>query len=552
MKLLMLHIATTCFYCSIAGSLIAQESVFTGLKSNMKKAEFYFENRSYGDAAELFEREIEKRPENNSIRLKLASSYFFNNDMRNAVYWYREYESNGGTFEPENELYYATALHSSGLYKEAIPRLDKYKSSESVAEDFSEKIWQLQNIHYLMEDSIFYVIKSIDCNTTDDEIAPALLGNKLIFSSNRKKFSLIKRVDASTGKSYFSWYKRYLDGTVDSTIEKKNKKAVITFAPEIKSKFHKAGMSFSDDGTTMVYAKVTESSDGHQHSSKLFFGKRMGKKWVETEPFPYNSTQYSLTNPSLAAQGTKLYFTSDMPGGVGGTDIYFSQLLDNAWSKPVNMGSGINTSKNEGHPFAYGERLYFSSDGHPGLGGLDIFHVELNEKPFKIVNHGYPANTYHDDFGLILDITGSEGYLCSNRDQYKDQGDDVYKIEYKKLSFPLNVNGIISFKKYDMKDGRMILTKLSNASIELIDKLSNEVVQVSTTDNFGNFSINIPYESKFLLKVTQNKLGTAVVSMEIPKNHRDYLNHDIVIVQDLFNSSDIKEFPRENKLYGNE
>ena len=103
------------------------------------------------------------------------------------------------------------------------------------------------------------------------------------------------------------------------------------------------------------------------------------------------------------------------------------------------------------------------------------------------------------------------------------------------MTFPLRVSGKISFKKIDLVDNGEALIKLSNASIELIDKDSEEIVYESKTDISGNFEIDIPYESKFLLKVKQPELGIAIVSMEIPKNHRDYLNHDIVIVQDLFN-----------------
>ena len=297
----------------------------------------------------------------------------------------------------------------------------------------------------------------------------------------------------------------------------------------------------------MVYAKVTSNKQKDRTTSKLFFANKIGKKWIQISEFPHNSDFYSIRNPVFTSHGKRLYFSSDMPGGYGGMDLFYSDLIGDLWSKPVNLGKEINSKKNEGHPFIFEDRLYFSSDGHPGLGGLDIFHVELGQKPLKIINHGYPANTYYDDFNLILNESGSEGYFCSNRDQHNDRGDDIYKIEYKKLSFPLNVSGIISFKKYELKDERMTLVKLSNASIELIDKQSNEVLEVSKTDEYGNFNIEIPYQSQFLLKVIEKKLGTAIVSMEIPKNHRDYLNHDIVIVQDLFNTSNIKELANDNQ-----
>ena len=513
----------------------------------MKKADYYYDNHSYDNAIVLLQREVQKDPGNLHIILKLANSYFFNNDMRNAVYWYNEFENNYGQFDRQDELYFATALQSSGLYSQAIPRLDSYQKNNQDGDEISEKIWQLQNIQYLLEDSIYFEISNLKCNTEDDEIGPALFGDQLVFSSNRNEFSIIKRIDASTGKSYFSWYSSALEKTESEIEDKKTRDRLNRFAPEIKSRYHMVGISFNKEQDLMVYAKITGNTQNQGTSSKIFFAKKIVNKWIETNSYPYNSESYSISNPAFALQGKRLYFSSDMPGGNGGTDLYYSDLIDGKWSQPANLGEVINSKKNESHPFVYEDKLYFSSDGHPGLGGLDIFYVELEERPLKVINHGYPANTYHDDFGLILDENGSTGYFSSNRDQLKNQGDDIYRIEYKKLTFPININGIISFKKYEIESDRTILVKLSNARIELIDKNNNEVLQVSKTDSFGNFNIEIPYESKFLLRVIEKKLGTAVVSMEIPKNHRDYLNHDIVIVQDLFNSTDTRNMSTDSQ-----
>jgi len=285
----------------------------------------------------------------------------------------------------------------------------------------------------------------------------------------------------------------------------------------------------------MIYSKVIGNVVDGEITSKLFFAEKIDSKWSESISFALNNENYSIQYPFLTNNGKKIYFSSNMPGGFGGMDLYYADFIKDAWSKPINLGKEINTSQNEGHPFVYGSILYFSSDGHPGLGGLDLFHVNLDQKPLEVINAGYPVNTFHDDFNLILDESGTAGYFCSNREHALYGGDDIYSIQFKKLTFPLRVSGKISFKKIDLVDNGEALIKLSNASIELIDKDSEEIVYESKTDISGNFEIDIPYESKFLLKVKQPELGIAIVSMEIPKNHRDYLNHDIVIVQDLFN-----------------
>lgn len=537
MKQAFANMIIICFGFSIAISSYAQESVFNGLKSDLKKANENYQNQVYDNAIILFERVIERSPDDMSSILKLANSYFFTNKMGNTVSWYKAFDKNNGRLTPGEELQYASALHACGYYSEAIIRLQNCQKYNPEDLEISKKIWQLQNVHFLMEDSIFYEIKGLTSNTEYDESGPVYYGNSLVFISNRDVVSLIKRTDASSGTPYFRWYVSELirnktNPSNDFILGKSTQ-----FATEIKSKYHKGNLSFSQDEKTMTYALIKGGKKNAPITSKLYFAKKVGDKWEESTSFPFNNSAYSIAHPFLSDNGKRIYFSSDMPGGFGGTDLYYSDYINSTWTKPVNLGNEINTSQDEGHPFVFLSTLYFSSNGQPGLGGLDIFHVDLERKPYKIINHGYPVNTHHDDFSLILDDSGSEGYFCSNRDKHLNRGDDIYRIIYKKLSFPLVVSGIINFKRNDFIDDRPVIVKLSNASIELIDKESHKIVYESMTDLDGKFNIEIPYESRFLLKVRQYELGTAIVSMEIPKNHRDYLNHEIVIVQDLFNNT---------------
>jgi hypothetical protein len=225
-----------------------------------------------------------------------------------------------------------------------------------------------------------------------------------------------------------------------------------------------------------------------------------------------------------------------MHGGSGGTDIYSSNFINGNWTKPQNLGEGINTSQNESHPFIHKNTLNFSSDGHPGLGGLDIFSINLNDRPIEVHNFGFPINTHYDDFDLILDKTGAFGYLASNRNNQVNINDDIFEVKLSKLSFPLTVKGKIKYKNNNLIDSDSEMILLSNAKIELIDKSQNNIVSVANTDENGNFTLEIPYERQFLLRVIQENLGVAIVSMEIPGNHQDYLNHEIVIVKDMFNA----------------
>ena len=523
------------FCLAIGFQSIAQESIFTGFKGDYKKADAYYQNHKYRNAIVIYEQILEKDPNNTPLILNLANSYFFTNNMKNASRWYREFDKRNGQLTSAEELRFASSLHSSGNYQEAIVRLQRYQERYPADVEISKKIWQLQNVHFLMEDSLSYHIERLPINSSSDESGPVLYGNSLIFISNRDDVSLIKRVDARNGSQYYSWYASKIINQGSTADEELVYGKSLPFAAEIKSKYHKGSISFNDARDVMIYSKVIGNVVDGEITSKLFFAEKIDSKWSESISFALNNENYSIQYPFLTNNGKKIYFSSNMPGGFGGMDLYYADFIKDAWSKPINLGKEINTSQNEGHPFVYGSILYFSSDGHPGLGGLDLFHVNLDQKPLEVINAGYPVNTFHDDFNLILDESGTAGYFCSNREHALYGGDDIYSIQFKKLTFPLRVSGKISFKKIDLVDNGEALIKLSNASIELIDKDSEEIVYESKTDISGNFEIDIPYESKFLLKVKQPELGIAIVSMEIPKNHRDYLNHDIVIVQDLFN-----------------
>ena len=523
------------FCLAIGFQSIAQESIFTGFKGDYKKADAYYQNHKYRNAIVIYEQILEKDPNNTPLILNLANSYFFTNNMKNASRWYREFDKRNGQLTSAEELRFSSSLHASGNYQEAIVRLQRYQERYPEDVEISKKIWQLQNIHFLMEDSLSYHIERLPINSSSDESGPVLYGNSLIFISNRDDVSLIKRVDARNGSQYYSWYASKIINQGSTADEELVYGKSLPFAAEIKSKYHKGSISFNDARDVMIYSKVIGNVVDGEITSKLFFAEKIDSKWSESISFALNNENYSIQYPFLTNNGKKIYFSSNMPGGFGGMDLYYADFIKDAWSKPINLGKEINTSQNEGHPFVYGSILYFSSDGHPGLGGLDLFHVNLDQKPLEVINAGYPVNTFHDDFNLILDESGTAGYFCSNREHALYGGDDIYSIQFKKLTFPLRVSGKISFKKIDLVDNGEALIKLSNASIELIDKDSEEIVYESKTDISGNFEIDIPYESKFLLKVKQPELGIAIVSMEIPKNHRDYLNHDIVIVQDLFN-----------------
>jgi outer membrane protein OmpA-like peptidoglycan-associated protein len=228
------------------------------------------------------------------------------------------------------------------------------------------------------------------------------------------------------------------------------------------SKAHDGPVDFNKEENQMV---ITKNIIGKKKGKSivvlaLYFSKFDGKKWGDLVPFEYNNTDYNVGHGCFSENGKKIYFTSDMPGGNGGTDIYVSSFENGKWSKPENLGSSINTDKNELFPFVNENTLFFASNGHYGLGGLDLFEASLISK--SVNNIGYPVNSSADDFAMMTDITGEFGYFSSNR---KNNIDGIYKFDKNDIYLDVIVQ---VFEKYDINE------IVPSHAITLTNKLTGE------------------------------------------------------------------------------
>ena len=225
-------------------------------------------------------------------------------------------------------------------------------------------------------------------------------------------------------------------------------------------------------------------------------------------------------------------------------DLYVSYYRNNTWSKPKNLGDRINTSGDENYPFIHSYSLYFSSNGHNGLGGLDIYKIDsryiLSE---EVINVGYPLNSSYDDFGIALNEQGTRGFISSNR-LNGGFDDHIYEIEIDLQSYPLTIKGKVSYKELNWRESKRD-ELLSNADLLLIDNRRNIQVATSRTDSLGNFAIDIPYASSYLIKIVSPSVGEITVKLEILKNKKPDSVHDIVIVKNKTESIDPEP---ENRL----
>lgn len=447
-----------------------------------------FEFFNYSKAIELYESTDDISIDGHR---KLATSYRKFQDMENAEESYANLvEKEGST--PEDIYYYAYVLKENKKYLEAEKWMDKFgalASSDSRAElHISDKV----KIEELLQDKGQFTVNHLNINSANEDFAPSFYQDKVVFASSREGKKLIKRKWAGNKLPFLNMYVADVNSN-----ELSNPSLMIR---EKNKKYHEGPVAFAREDKFMAYTSNNYddvSSDG-VIKLKLFFTENKDGKWSEGEPFKLNNKEYSVGHPSLTEDGNTMYFTSDMPGGYGGSDIYkISRDETGEWGEAQNLGNILNTEGNEMFPF-YSESeklLFFASDGHVGLGGLDVFVAPNKNNSFiQVLNLAVPINSSNDDFGLILDAENKSGFFSSNREEGKGD-DDLYSFTMlKPFVFGKRLEGVAMDKNNDI---------LSNVSVKLYD--NGTVVDSVVTDDEGKFSFAVEKEKNYTLDGNKTK-----------------------------------------------
>jgi hypothetical protein len=309
-----------------------------------------------------------------------------------------------------------------GRYEEAKKFMEEYSADER-GKVFAKSI---SNISVFAKNADAYSIDSVDFNSTENDFSPAYFAQgKIVFTSSRKKTMWINRKHGWTGNNYYNIYATE-KGSNGAYLKPKK------FMRDMDSKFNNGPICFSQDKTVIILtrnsAPGSAGSDGN-YKLELFEAKLNIDGFEKVTPMPFNSKEHNCAHPSLSNDGNTLYFASDMPGGQGGLDIWYSKRDGTgAWGPAVNMGDKVNTKGNEMFPYiATNNQLYFASNGQEGLGGLDIYEAKMKSDGSvgKIYNMGTPINTSNDDFGIVFADDMKSGYLSSNR-KNRNMDDDIY------------------------------------------------------------------------------------------------------------------------------
>lgn len=487
-----------------------------------------------------------------SVLSKLGYSYWQVRDMPNTERVYRTML--GSLKEPKLEyipcyLYYAQALASNGKYKESqevYELYSKYQQDDKRGKQFS-KLYQ--DVSILSRNAGNYKVEFLEINTANAEFSPMYYKEGLVFVTNKRQGNALKRVFSWDNSSFLDLYympdatvmgetvaslggasenrkkkktKRFrtlgeddytaptandsktlgfntgFSGQNDSNREESGSFETKQFAQTLNTKYHEGPVTFTKDGAKVFFTrnnynkgKYRESSDGVNKLKLYVAGERKGD-WGEAQELPFNSDEFSTGHPALSPNDQLLYFASDRPGGFGGTDLYVSRLTDGKWSEPVNLGKDINTKGNEMFPFIDDRgNLYFSSDGHPGLGDLDIFYAQMIDgTAVKFVqNLGEPLNSSKDDFGIATDGARMLGYFSSNRAR-GGTDDDIYRF---RREGPLYACRELTLNVFDSETKQ----PLGNALLNIDQKERMDGKRQTQTDDEGNVRICLDPDSDF-------------------------------------------------------
>jgi len=342
---------------------------------------------------------------------------------------------------PEDYFNYALVLKMNGNYEESKKWMDQFvalKPDDIRAKDYVANKMGFAN---LLKDAGHYKIEHLDVNTDALDFGTSYYKNSLVFASNRKPLKWAVKNYNWTRKPFWDLYVSEVDGN--------QLKDPTNFDKKLNGALHGGPASFSNDGTFMAFTKNFDKSKDQVVELRIYFSSFKNGEWSKPTSFYLNSEKYSVGHPCLTSDGKTMYFTSDMPGGYGKTDIYrISKDEKGAWGKPENLGAEINTEGDEMFPFLEenSSTLFFSSNGRFGLGGLDIFSCTLIGDGFgPVFNAGYPLNTQYDDFAAIADSSMRKGYFSSNRSGGSG-GDDLYAFDTLEVKKPVDLD--VAFSVY--------------------------------------------------------------------------------------------------------
>ena len=465
----------------------------TAFYGNIKKADLYFNHYAYRNALNLYLHAYDRDSTNVYVQDQIADCYFKLHDPVSAAMWFSKIIDKPD-LHPESKYEYASSLSMNGKYKESKYWFEQYLLEHPNSTMAKEKIDFLEHMDKYLSDSLRFIVTGVTFNSEHSEYGAHYFHNGVVFASSRDldwylKHSPFDAVDLD--ESLLNMF--YVPGKSPEEhgeVEQLHKE-------HIKSVLHEGPMAFFNNDTRAAYTRTNIKrgkpvyDKNHKAHLQIFFADvKTLSSMTNITPFEYNSDDYSLAHPTLSPDGSVMYFSSTAPGGFGDSDIYVSYHVNGKWSEPENLGPNINTAGDESFPFlANDSTLYFSSNGHGSLGGLDILVSYKKKGAFtKGVNFGAPLNSRFDDFSFVADSTGRAGYIASNRPGGAGI-DDIYYF--------IATNYLLTGKTVDQVTGLPI----EGATVFAIDTKTGDIIDSDMVDSQGVYGLSLPFDKDYQVVV---------------------------------------------------
>jgi outer membrane protein OmpA-like peptidoglycan-associated protein len=457
--------------------------------SQLDAADILYNRAQYVKAVPVYEKlikdpSISKKDKQDAL-IRLGNCYRKLNQTDKAISSYSEALTIKSKNAPTADLYYnyAQVLRAKAKYPEAAEQYNNVVQINPNDVNAKNCMKFCLDIKKELTKANEYTVKKVPTiNTKLSEFAACIDGNHLIFSAERDAFDFSEFViNDFDGAPFFHLYRVKMNG---EELEKEREMPM-----SINTDFYDGPCCVTADGKTLYFSRVSVSKkEGVVNQAQIYSASRVGNRWANVQLVNVSGEDYSVTHPSISADGNTLYFTSNMAGGLGGKDIYMSRKSGITWTKPVNLGPEINTKGDEMYPSIRNDGvLFFASNGLPGYGGLDIYSAAKKDNNWLVKNEGMLLNSNADDFGMAF-LNDSSGYFSSNREGGRGK-EDIYFYKYR--SKAMNI------------DGRLLLTQniddpAKRTRILLSDPYGNFVDSILTDENGAFLFKNLNSELKYM------------------------------------------------------
>ncbi len=481
----------------------AQSGVDTP-EERLQYADKLFDRFEYTEAAEQYKKLVRGDKTDNYVYIRLGECYYNLFNTVESAKWLGKAVEINPNLDAEIYYKYAQMLKASGRYEASNKAMKKFADLKP---DDSRAIVFLKEPDYIPALRAQEALFTFEDSGMNDPVFSDFAG--ILTTDDTFYFTSARN---NKGKKY-GWNEQpYLDIFSAKYNQEDGKFTEIAPVKQLNSKYHDGPVTITADGTTMYFSSESFRSKKYEVNRKkrikygkvnTFRAKFDGKKWGDIEPVPFNGENYMVSNPSVTADGKTLYFASDMPGTIGGMDIWKVEINeDGTYGEPVNLGKTVNTEGRESFPFvSENNKLYFASEGHRGFGGLDVYMIDLDVEGAKVVNLGDPINTAKDDFAFSFYPAKNIGFISTNR----VGRDDIYK------AFPICVEELIVTVK-DNNTGKI----LKDTQVAILDH-NNNVVETKFTDAYGIVRYDVDCSRNFTLQVVKEDYESQNLELERTK-----------------------------------